>query len=272
MSDLQFLAPASPRPLAAVATASGTTIPQGVDPELSFCRVAALDRAGARDVTVFEDSADLDDLRATRAGACFVSGWAASHVPAHTVALVAEHPKTALRQVIGLLYGDGLKPKLPAGVGLDISARIDAESRIEQGAMIESFVVIGPRVEIGSGTIIGAHSLIGAEVQIGRGCTIESHVTIRNALIGDRVTIQAGARIGAAAPGFGRIGAAVGRVIIQDGVEIGANATIERGLLHDTVIGEGSTIAPLTAIASETTLDRGSKAAGGAFSLSSEMV
>jgi UDP-3-O-[3-hydroxymyristoyl] glucosamine N-acyltransferase len=123
-------------------------------------------------------------------------------------------------------------------------------------------VVIGPGAEIGAGTLIAANSVIGPEVRVGRGCTIGSNVTISHALIGDRVTIHPGCQIGQ--DGFGYIQAAkrhvkvpqIGRVIIQDDVEIGALTTIDRGGIRDTVIGEGTKIDNLVQVGHNTTIGR----------------
>jgi UDP-3-O-[3-hydroxymyristoyl] glucosamine N-acyltransferase len=102
--------------------------------------------------------------------------------------------------------------------------------------------------EIGAGTLIGANAVIGPEVRIGRDCAIGANAVIANALIGDRVVIHPGCNIGQDGFGFVMSGKGhlkvpqVGRVIIQDDVEIGAGTTVDRGALRDTVIGEGTKI------------------------------
>jgi UDP-3-O-[3-hydroxymyristoyl] glucosamine N-acyltransferase len=109
-------------------------------------------------------------------------------------------------------------------------------------------VVIGAGAQIGRGTRIGANSVIGPGVAIGRDCEISANVTIGFALIGDRVRILAGAAIGE--PGFGAtVGPEglvdipqLGRVILQDGVGIGANSCVDRGAFEDTVLGENTKI------------------------------
>jgi UDP-3-O-[3-hydroxymyristoyl] glucosamine N-acyltransferase len=108
-------------------------------------------------------------------------------------------------------------------------------------------VVIGPRAEIGSGTIVAANAVIGPDVMIGRGCVIGAGASIMHALIGDRVVIHPGCRIGQDGFGFITGGKPVkvpqtGRVIIQNDVEIGAGTTIDRGGIRDTIIGEASKI------------------------------
>jgi UDP-3-O-[3-hydroxymyristoyl] glucosamine N-acyltransferase len=117
------------------------------------------------------------------------------------------------------------------------------------------FVVVGPGAEIGDGTRLGPGTVIGPNVAIGRNCEIGANVSISHAYIGDRAIILPGARIGQPGFGFATSGddylkvPQLGRVIVQDDVEIGAATTIDRGALGDTVIGEGSKIDNLVMIA-----------------------
>jgi UDP-3-O-[3-hydroxymyristoyl] glucosamine N-acyltransferase len=125
---------------------------------------------------------------------------------------------------------------------------------IESDVRIGANVVIGPNVEIGRGTVIGPNTVIGAGVCIGRNCTIASNCTIECAYLGNGVVLHPGVRIGA--EGFGWLDQGrsnrkipqLGRVILQDRVEIGANSTVDRGALGDTVIGEGTKIDNLVQI------------------------
>ncbi len=122
--------------------------------------------------------------------------------------------------------------------------------------------VIGPEAEIGAGSVICAGAIIGPGVRIGRNCAIGPCVSITHALVGNNVIIQAGARIGA--DGFGYQPSPkghlkipqIGRVVIQDDVEIGANTAIDRGALKDTVVGEGTKIDNLVQIAHNVVIGR----------------
>jgi UDP-3-O-[3-hydroxymyristoyl] glucosamine N-acyltransferase len=122
--------------------------------------------------------------------------------------------------------------------------------------------VIGPDVRIGRGTVIGPNVVIGPGVAIGRDCLISANVFVGFALIGDRVRLAAGAVIGEA--GFGVAGSAegsldvpqLGRVILQDGVSVGANSCIDRGAYDDTVVGENTKIDNLVQIAHNVVLGR----------------
>jgi UDP-3-O-[3-hydroxymyristoyl] glucosamine N-acyltransferase len=121
---------------------------------------------------------------------------------------------------------------------------------------------VGPRSEIGAGTIVGPTAVIGPDVRIGRDGAVGAGSTVTNALIGDRVTIHPGCRIGQDGFGYqfsgGRHGKIpqVGRVIIQDDVDIGAGCTIDRGAMGDTVIGEGTKIDNLVQIGHNVSIGR----------------
>jgi UDP-3-O-[3-hydroxymyristoyl] glucosamine N-acyltransferase len=133
---------------------------------------------------------------------------------------------------------------------------------MEEGVVIEPGAVLGAHVEIGSGTIIGANAVIGTGVRIGRDCSIGPSTTISNTLTGDRVIIHSGCNIGQDGFGFVMGGKGhlkvpqVGRVIIQDDVEIGAGTTIDRGAIRDTVIGEGTKIDNLVQVGHNVNIGR----------------
>ena len=257
MSDLAFYRASDSLTLASVAAESGAYLPETADPSLVFRAAAPLARAGREDVSVFHDGLAIDDLHATRAGACLVAPRHLEAVPSATIAVVTDHPRDAFRRLAAMLHPESLRPgSAITNRGIDPSARVHAGALLERGVVIDPGAIIGPDAEIGSGTFIGAHALIGAGVRIGRDCAIDSQVSLRYALLGDRVLIHAGARIGQ-----GGRGVRLGRVIIQNDVEIGANAAIERGTFSDTVIGERSWIGALAYVASDVVTPRGTRMA-----------
>ena len=136
-----------------------------------------------------------------------------------------------------------------SGTPIHASAEIDPSAKLGFG------VTVGAGAKIGKDTHIGAHSVIGPGVSIGERCFIGAHVTLSHALIGNDVTLFPGVRIGQAGFGFhmdekGHLTIPqLGRVVIEDRVEIGSNTTIDRGTLEDTVIGQGSRIDNLVQIA-----------------------
>ena len=125
--------------------------------------------------------------------------------------------------------------------------------------MVDPGAIVGPDVEIGAGTFVGAGSIIGAGVRIGRGCAIDAAVTLSHALLGDRVVVHAGARLGHADndPAASHRAPSLGRVIVQNDAVIGANATLARGGFADTVIGEGARVGALAAIGPDVVVERG---------------
>ncbi|MES1179691.1 MAG: UDP-3-O-(3-hydroxymyristoyl)glucosamine N-acyltransferase, partial [Hyphomicrobium sp.] len=164
--------------------------------------------------------------------------------------LLTRQPYHGFARALALFYPSALHPMV-ATCG---APPVDPTAKLEQGVLIEPGAIIGREAQIGSGTYIAAGAVIGARVTIGRNCYIGALSTITHALVGDRVIIHSGVRIGQDGFGFamGPMGhlkvPQIGRVIIQDDVEIGANTTIDRGALKDTIIGEGTKIDNLVQI------------------------
>lgn len=215
--------------------------------------VAPLAHADRRAIS-FAQRQYAGDLAATRARACFVDEKLAAKVPEGCVALVTHRPQAAYAIAATALHQ-------PRAVGQQREL-VHPTAILEPGVILAPGVIIGAGAEIGRGTQIGPYSVIGPGVAIGRNCVLGSHVSIGFALIGDRVSILSGARIGEA--GFGVAGGKdgaldipqLGRVIIQDGVTIGANSCVDRGAWDDTVIGENSKLDNLVHVGHNTRLGR----------------
>ena len=143
-----------------------------------------------------------------------------------------------------------IRPRKPQAPGVHPSAVIDPEAVIDPLAAVGAHCVVGPGCRIGSGTVLHPHVTLYTDVTVGADCTLHSRVVVREGTwIGDRVVLQPGAVLGA--DGFGYVfdesGAwehvpHVGRVVVEDDVEIGANSTIDRSMLSDTRIGRGTKI------------------------------
>ena len=226
-------------------------------------RIAPLDEAGPDSLAFFDNPKYLDALRTTCALAVFVAPRFCAEVPRGTLALVTDEPYRAFAIVLGHLFPEAVRlHSLFGSHGINPGASIHPEARLEADVVVDPGAVIGPRAEIGSGSIIGPNSVIGPNVRIGRECSIGAQVTIANALIGNRVILHPGVRIGQDGFGFamgprGHLKVPqIARVIIQDDVEIGANTTIDRGATRDTVIGEGAKIDNLVQIAHNVTIGR----------------
>lgn len=211
--------------------------------------VAPLDDADRSDITFIDNPKYLAQLAETRAGAVLCAAKFVARVPEACVVVEAVAPYRAFATAAGLLYPDALRPPgIVAGDGVSDRAIVDPAARLEAGVVVEAGAVIGPHAEIGSGTVVAATAVIGAHVRIGRDGYVGSGATVQHALLGDRVIIHPGVRIGqdgfgfAMGPGGHQKVPQVGRVIVQDDVEIGANTTIDRGANRDTVIGQGTKI------------------------------
>ncbi len=242
MPDSRFFDTLEPMTTEGLAERIGGTLLRGGG--VLIHAVAPLATADARSVAFLSDRKLAQALAETRAGCVIVSAAAAELAPAGAAVIVSSEPQAAWARASALLH----RP-----VMLDRAASF-AEAAEDDSVMIEPGAVIGKGARIGRGTRIGANSVIGPGVQIGRDCHIGAGVTVGFALIGDRVRLLAGARIGEA--GFGAAASSagpvdipqLGRVILQDGVSVGANSCIDRGAYDDTVVGENSKIDNLVMI------------------------
>jgi UDP-3-O-[3-hydroxymyristoyl] glucosamine N-acyltransferase len=224
--------------------------------------IAPLDRAGPRDLTFYDNKTFVAAAAATHAGACLTTSPLAKALSGRVTALIVREPYRAFVEVARELFPHALRPSSLYEAGEVAGAHVHSSARLEQEVTVEPGAVIGPRAEIGSRTIVGATAVIGPDVRIGRDCSIGAGTSLINTLIGDRVIVHPGCHVGQ--DGFGYVmGSAghlkvpqVGRVIIQDDVEIGAGTTIDRGAIRDTVIGEGTKIDNLVQIGHNVTIGR----------------
>lgn len=239
------------------------SLPSGTNMDLKIHDVAPLDQATSCDLSFFDNSKYRDQLIATRAGFCVVAQRFADLVPHHTIALISAQPYQDFARIAAHLYPQSMRlGSAFATTGLSPSAIIHPEARIESDVTIDPGVVIGPHAEIGQGTTIAANTVIGPHVRIGRNCQIGPNCSITHALIGNHVTLHGGVRLGQDGFGFA-IGRnmhlkvpQLGRVILQDHVDLGANVCIDRGTVRDTVIGEGTKIDNLGQIGHNVTIGR----------------
>jgi len=246
-----------------IAALTGAKLRKGDPADRRISNIAPLDTAASADLSFLDNSKYVGELARTRAGACLIAPRFAADAPRSVVVLETAQPYPAFVAVTRKLFPKLLRPSSQFGSsGPSASAQIDPTARIEAGATIDPLALIGARAEIGSGTLIGPGAVIGPDVRIGRECAIGAHVSIFHALIGDRVIVHPGVRIGQ--DGFGYLPSQHGhqkipqtrRVIVQDDVEIGANTTIDRGATRDTVIGEGTKIDNLVQIGHNVSIGR----------------
>jgi UDP-3-O-[3-hydroxymyristoyl] glucosamine N-acyltransferase len=250
-----FFERAGPFSLGTVAEAVNAKPASDTDLSVAIKDVRPLDGAAEGDLSFLDNPKYLSLFAETAATACLVAPKFATQAPTGTACLITAEPYRAFARALVLFYPDALKPKAALSNGQKGSPpALHPSAVLEPGAIVEPGAVIGPEAHIGRGTTIAAGSVIGFRVHIGRDCYIGPSASITHALLGNQVTIHAGVAIGQDGFGFamGKNGhlkvPQIGRVIIQDGVEIGANTTIDRGALRDTVIGEGTKIDNLVQI------------------------
>ena len=255
MADPRFYRRRAPVALGELARTIGASLSSGGDAAALIEDVCAIEEPHVAAVAYAADANALRRLSGPL-GALIARPALAEARPDLTL-LVHADPKAAFVAAIACFYPEAGRVMAPRGAAfIDPSARLGANVEIGPG------VVIGPGAEIGEGVILGPHCVIGHGVTIGRNSRIEAHASIAFAHLGDRVMLGPGVRIGFA--GFGYASSArghvhvphLGRVILQDGVEIGANSCVDRGALGDTVIGEGTKLDNLVQIAHNCVIGR----------------
>ncbi|UDF29488.1 UNVERIFIED_ORG: UDP-3-O-(3-hydroxymyristoyl)glucosamine N-acyltransferase [Roseateles sp. XES5] len=244
-----FFLPHDGMRLGDLAVALGAELADAAHADRIVRSVSPVNRAKDGDLCYMLSRKMRAELETSEATAILCDPALASLVPAHISVLLIKRPHTAFAIAGALLHPSAMRPEPMTSAAGTSGAFIDPQARLEPGVIVEPMAVVGKGAEIGEGTHIGPGAVIGAGVRIGRNCTIAAGATIQCALIGNNVIIHPGARIGqdgfgyapGLKPGMIKI-VQIGRVIIQDDVEIGANTTIDRGTMDDTVIGEGTKI------------------------------
>jgi UDP-3-O-[3-hydroxymyristoyl] glucosamine N-acyltransferase len=258
MADSRFFLRAGPHSLDALAALSGARL---ADPAQGFRLiedVAPLETAGPGDVTFLDNRKYIDAFTASHGGAAFVDEAMAKRAPAGMALLISREPYKAFARAVQAFY-----PLPPVVPGRAASAIVDPAAYVPRDCAVGANVVIGAGTRLGARCEVGANTVIGAGVELGDDCRVGANVTLSHCLIGARVVLHPGARIGQAGFGFAPDAAGpvkipqLGRVIIGDDVDIGANTTIDRGSGHDTVIGPGTMIDNLVQIGHNVVLGRG---------------
>jgi len=227
----------------------------GVPENSTIDGAAAIENAVSGNITFVDNAKYVKHLETTSATAVFCSDKHSELVPQGVAILCHDQPYKAYAQALSVIYPTAAKPQPVTGeIGISEKAVLSENVALEEEVVVEAGAVIGKDVSIGKGSMILAGAVVGAGVQIGRGSVVGCNATVLNAFIGDEVVIHNGVQIGqdgfgfAMGPGGHRKIPQVGRVIIQDRVEIGANSTVDRGANRDTVVGEGTKIDNLVQI------------------------
>ncbi|MBI1366400.1 MAG: UDP-3-O-(3-hydroxymyristoyl)glucosamine N-acyltransferase [Alphaproteobacteria bacterium] len=253
LPDARFFLTGEPLDPAAAAQAAGADLVR--EGRRLVCRAASLNEVDLSDAVVFADSEKtLARLEGREVALCFAKPESAGKTPFRGALAAHPDPKRAFAQIAAWLHKE--RP-------YRLSAGIDPSAQIGHGAQIHETAVIAQDASIGARTLIGPHVFIGPGVEIGEDGRVGPNASVICALIGARVLILAGARIGEEGFGFAR-GAQgfvrvpqLGRVIIGDDVEVGANSTIDRGALGDTVIEDGVKIDNLVQVGHNVRVGKG---------------
>lgn len=258
-----FLPTPEPLTLAAIAAIVGAAVPDGADGSISFKGVAPLDMAAPDQVTFLDNPQYVAQAEATMAGLCIVAPRHAARIPARVPALVVKDPYRGFAKVAAAFFPSAMRPRsLFDATGVSAGAFVHPDAMLEAGVIVDPGAVIGPGAQIGANSVICANAVIGPGVTIGRDSAIGPNACVTNAHLGNRVIIHAACAIGQDGFGFamspqGHLKVPqVGRVIIQDDVEIGAGSCVDRGMNRDTVIGEGTKIDNMVQVAHNVTIGR----------------
>lgn len=212
--------------------------------------VASLDAAEPHELAFVTNARYLPSLRSTRAGAVLISRSLAADPPAGLTVVRVDDPYAVLTWLLPVLY-----PEPPVVPGIHETAVVAADAEIGDGVRIDPYAVVGAGARIGARVRIGAHVVVGDGCTVGDDTIVHPHVTLSPGVeVGRRCVLHSGARIGGEGYRFVYTGGAhrkmlhIGACRLGDDVEVGANTTIDRGSIGDTVIGDGVKIDNLVQI------------------------
>ena len=258
MVDTSFFINNGPFTLQQVAEICEAELQNAEKAGVTVNNINTMERAGAGEICFFYDKKAKAKGAEIKAEACVTTAELAQFLAENVIVLISANPKLAFLKLNSRLYAE-YQPR----ADIASSARIHPSAIIGQNCSIADHVVIGENVKIGDNCILEAGAVINRGCQIGNNCRIGSNASVSYTIMGNDCFIYNGARIGS--DGFGFLMVAgqhkripqVGRVIIGNDVEIGANSCVDRGALDDTVIGDGCRIDNLVQIAHNDKLGRG---------------
>jgi UDP-3-O-[3-hydroxymyristoyl] glucosamine N-acyltransferase len=258
MADPRFFRRAGPFTLTELAKIADAKIVQTQDPDRKIIDVAPLSDAGPDHVTFLDNRRYAGFLASSHAGACILHSSMSSKAPEGMALLLADEPYRAYAKVARAFY-----PTQEHRAGRHSTAIVAETAKVAEDAYIAPGAVLGDGAVVGERTVIGANTVVGEHVEIGKDCILGANCVLTHCLLGDRVQLHPGVCLGNRGFGFamgpqGHLDVPqLGRVIVEDDVEIGANSTVDRGAGPDTVIGAGSKIDNLVQIGHNVRLGRG---------------
>ena len=258
MADPRFFQKQPSKSLTDLAAIAGGTLAGNISASTMIDDVAPLDQAGPTQLSFLDNVRYKDSFLTTKAGVVIVSEQTASFAPPSMALIVSPNPYKSYALVAQAFYPDNYPTS-----EISAAAHIHSSAAIGKGCVIEPGAVIKGNAKIGDGCWIESHAVIGEGVELGAKCRIGTHASISHAVLGMSVRLYPGVRVGQDGFGFaidpkGHVKVPqLGRVIIEDNVEIGANTTIDRGAGPDTVIGSGTWIDNLVQIGHNVKIGKG---------------
>lgn len=258
MPDLNFFNTIEPLSIDQVASISGCRIHTAGNANIKITGVAPIDSATASELTFLSNPKYAESLMNSKAAACILTEENAAKAPQGMVILTSKNPYAAYAKIATAFY-----PSNKNSGKISPQAFIDASAKIGEGCTIEAGAFIAANSSIGQNSYIASGAYISQGVQVGDNCTISHNVTLSHCIIGNNVLLHPGVRIGQDGFGFATENGVhikvpqLGRVIVEDHVEIGANSCIDRGAGPDTVIGQGTKIDNLVQIGHNVKTGRG---------------
>lgn len=258
MADPRFFERAGPFNLGDLATRCGARLADPSQATRSIEDVAPLDQAGPGHLAFLDNTKYAEAFSATKASACIIHEKHVALAPAGTALLISAKPYLSYARAAQIFY-----PQTKPPAGIHPAAVVDPTAKLGDHVSVAACAVIEAGAEIGAGAVIGAGTVVGRNVRVGQDSRIGANVTLSHCVIGDRVILHPGVRIGQDGFGFapdptGHVKVPqLGRVLLGDDCEVGANSTIDRGAGPDTVIGPGCWIDNLAQIGHNVVLGRG---------------
>jgi UDP-3-O-[3-hydroxymyristoyl] glucosamine N-acyltransferase len=263
MPDSRFFSRRGPFALSELAVLAEAELDAAANAARVIRDVAPLGSAGPDDIAFLDNTKYVSEFLESAAGACIASPAYCERAPAGMNLVLSATPYRAYGLIAAAFY-----PPERAPEGRAPAAQIDPSAVLGDDVAIGPGAVVGAAASIGARSVVGPNVVVGPGVVIGDDCRIIGSATLSYCLVGDRVTIHPGVRIGQDGFGFAADSAGflsipqLGRVIINDDVDIGANTVIDRGTSSDTVIGAGTRIDNLVHIAHNVVVGRGCALAG----------
>ena len=241
MSENQFFEKKGPFPLGEIAKIIGCNVDSLLKNDFKIYSFETLDKASDKDMTFLNSTKYQNLSLKTKAAACITSSGLSKYLPDKCIKIDVKNVLFAVTQVAKMFY-----PKAELDFPDEDLSKSEDVISLYLNVKFGPNVLIGKNVQIGKNSMIAAGSIIESNVVIGENCTVGSFVLIRNSIISNNVYIQDGSKIGI--KGFGFIPKKnqnvrtphVGKVILEEGVEIGSNSTVDRGSFSNTVIGKNT--------------------------------